>query len=72
MFARPRGLRIRRAPRLVVGVRAEPVPTCGFAPRDNEVLKEHWRAAGFVVVDCRGTLQVRPVGETEVAADERA
>lgn len=45
-----------------------PECTCGFAPRDNLVLKEHWRAAGFTVVDAHGTLQVRPVSQTEVAA----
>lgn len=29
---------------------------CGFAPRDNIALIEHWREAGFMIVENKGQL----------------
>ncbi|OHU47271.1 hypothetical protein BKG82_26835 [Mycobacteroides chelonae] len=40
-----------------------PACSCGFSPKDNEVLNQHWRAAGFTVVDNHGTLEMRPVDQ---------
>ncbi|SIH22299.1 Uncharacterised protein [Mycobacteroides abscessus subsp. abscessus] len=34
---------------------------CGFSPHDNTVLNQHWRDAGFAVVDNHGRLEKRPV-----------
>lgn len=39
---------------------------CGFDPRDNAVLNEHWREQGFRVVDDHGTL-VRQVWSEPLA-----
>ena len=38
-----------------------PSCACGFSPRDNAALNDHWRAAGFTVVDNQGSLETRPV-----------
>lgn len=37
---------------------------CGFSPRDNTVLTQHWSDAGFTVIDNHGTLEKRPVNQT--------
>lgn len=34
---------------------------CGYAPRDNSLLKQHWAEAGFRVVDERGILRTYPI-----------
>jgi len=35
--------------------------TCGFSPRDNTKLNEHWNEAGFRVIDNHGKLEVWPL-----------
>jgi hypothetical protein len=34
---------------------------CGYAPRDNGLLTQHWREAGFTVHDDHGRLVVVPI-----------
>lgn len=38
-----------------------PTCKCGFAPRDNVVLNQHWADHGFRVVDHYGQLRCYPI-----------
>lgn len=40
-----------------------PVCKCGYSPRDNLKLTEHWASAGFSVRDAHGQLVVTPIAE---------
>ena len=43
---------------------------CGFNPRNNERLQEHYRAFGFEEIDDHGTLVQRPIPRGEPDGSE--
>ena len=43
---------------------------CGYAPRDNQALNNHWREHGFKVVDEHGRLVKHPLNRDDDPVEE--